>query len=65
MSRKETDLQKVISEIKATLKDKEFENLKDNVLNKVNGTENITELLKDRAIQSTLQNLLQIGRAHV
>lgn len=60
LSPKETDLQKVIAEVKSSLQDKELQSLADDVLSKVstNGN-NLSEILNDQSLQSTLQNLLQ------
>lgn len=57
LSHKETDLQKVIMELKASLKDKELQELADNVLAQMNtSSENP---LSDPSLQATLQGLLQ------
>lgn len=56
MSRKETDLQKVIADLKSSIKDQELEDLKEQLLS---STENINDLLQQDSLQETLQTLLK------
>lgn len=56
---KNTDLQKAVEEIRATLQDKDFEKLKNAVLAKVQSNGNIADLLQDSSLQATLQNLMR------
>lgn len=57
---KATDLQKVIADVKASLQDKELQDLADHVLDKIRqNNNNLSEILKDSSLQATLQSVLQ------
>lgn len=56
MARKETDLQKVIADLKSSIQDKELEDLKEELFS---STENINDLLQQESLQDTLQKLLK------